>query len=237
MPAANNATIDTHYDFLPQSPFNVWDIVVKDQDGKVLSPEWACGDGSKPAITLDCKWVGPKGETGFSMSFASDPSDAADSSRPATAAGLKMDDVAAIDWTPHDDGASAAGPPAIVVAVDAPAVELEAAQLLADWCGKVYAGSSTAPPLPVVAPDAARGKPQFAIGIGATAALGLPASDVAISVLGIDGYCLTSNRTVALRSTQSVALTGAPNSTGTVNAAQIAVSQTVILLTSPLHLY
>ena len=117
--------------------------------------------------------------------------------------------------------AAAAAAPAIVLAPDAPLPEQEAAQLLASWCGKLHAGSLAAPPLPIVAPGAAKGKPQFAVGVAATAALGLPAPDVALSVLGPDGYVLTSNRTASLRAlAPSVALSGAPNSTGTVYAAQ-----------------
>ena len=32
----------SHYNWLPQSPYNIWDIVVKDQDGKDLTVPWKC---------------------------------------------------------------------------------------------------------------------------------------------------------------------------------------------------
>ena len=108
-------------------------------------------------------------------------------------------------------------PPAIVVALDASAAEQQAAQLLATWCGKLGAWSNNCQhcPLPIVTPAAATGKPQFAVGVAATAALGLSASDLALDALGVDGYVLTTNRTALLRaSAGSVALSGAPNSTG-----------------------
>jgi hypothetical protein len=70
--AINNATIDPSFDMLPQSPYRIWDVVVKDQEGKALNPEWKCGPGAPPAITLDCGWTGPKGESGFSMGFGSE---------------------------------------------------------------------------------------------------------------------------------------------------------------------
>ena len=58
---------ETNYDFLPQSPYNIWDIVVKDQDGKPLAPDWKCQQSG--GITLDCDWTGPGGEKGISMAF------------------------------------------------------------------------------------------------------------------------------------------------------------------------
>lgn len=48
------------------------------QNGKLLGPEWECGDGDKPGITLDCNWTGDKGEKGISMKFAKGPDTAKD---------------------------------------------------------------------------------------------------------------------------------------------------------------
>ena len=114
--------------------------------------------------------------------------------------------------------ATAWWPPAIVVASGASAIELQAAQLLATWCGKLHAwgngNNCQHCPLPIVTPAAAKGMPQFAVGVEATAALGLPASDLALDKLGVDGFVVTANRTALLRaSAGSVALSGAPNST------------------------
>ena len=122
---------------------------------------------------------------------------------------------------------SVAGPwPLIVVASDAPAVEQQAAKLLASWCGRLPFGERGAfGELPIVTPAVAakaKNKTQFAVGASATAALGLLASDLSFDKLGGDGFVLTSNRTALLRSAPagSVALSGAPNSTGTIYAAQ-----------------
>ena len=109
-------------------------------------------------------------------------------------------------------------PPAIVVAPGASAIERQSAQLLATWCGKLHAwghgNNCQHCPLPILTPDAAKGKPQFAVGVAATAALGLPASDLALDKLGVDGFVVTTNRTALLRaSAGSVALSGAQNST------------------------
>ena len=126
-----------------------------------------------------------------------------------------------------------------MVAPDASAAEHEAAQLLAEWCGKLHAGSDSAPPLPVVAPGLARQR-QFAVGVAASAALGLTASDVARTVLGPDGYVLTSNRTSLLRGSAagSIALSGAPNSTGgALNAAQKLLGDSTALSPLPLISY
>jgi hypothetical protein len=68
----NNSSKDPSYEFLPRSPYNIWDLVVKDQDGKALEPAWECSS-VKPGITLDCGWTGDHGEKGISMRFASDP--------------------------------------------------------------------------------------------------------------------------------------------------------------------
>ena len=58
----------SNYDWLPQSPYNVWDIVVKDQDGNHIAVPWKCEH--EGGITLDCNWKSPEGEPGISMSFA-----------------------------------------------------------------------------------------------------------------------------------------------------------------------
>ena len=68
----------SHYNWLPQSPYNIWDIVVKDQDGKDLTVPWKCSQSS--GITLDCDWKGAKGEKGISMAFPSSAANWEDSS-------------------------------------------------------------------------------------------------------------------------------------------------------------
>ena len=71
-------------DWLPQSPYNIWDIVVKDQDGKDLTVPWKCSQSG--GITLDCDWKGAKGEKGISMAFPS----SADSWEDSSAAGIDV---------------------------------------------------------------------------------------------------------------------------------------------------
>lgn len=59
----------SNYDWLPQSPYNVWDIVVKDQDGADIEVPWKCSQ--EGGITLDCSWKSPDdGKSGISMAFA-----------------------------------------------------------------------------------------------------------------------------------------------------------------------
>ena len=58
----------SNYDWLPQSPYNVWDIVVKDQDGKDIAVPWKCEQ--EGGISLDCNWKSPEGTNGISMAFA-----------------------------------------------------------------------------------------------------------------------------------------------------------------------
>eukprot|EP01052_Picozoa_sp_SAG31_P051789 SAG31_NODE_12467_length_939_cov_2.242857_2_plen_152_part_01 len=58
----------SNYDWLPQSPFNVWDLVVKDQDGSDIEVPWQCEQSG--GITLDCNWKSPQGGPGISMAFA-----------------------------------------------------------------------------------------------------------------------------------------------------------------------
>ena len=75
----------SHYNWLPQSPYNIWDIVVKDQDGKDLTVPWKCSQSG--GITLDCDWKGSSGEKGISMAF---PSSAADSEEHRSADGTDV---------------------------------------------------------------------------------------------------------------------------------------------------
>ena len=58
----------SNYDWLPQSPYNIWDIVVKDQDGADIKVPWKCEESG--GITLDCDWKSSTGEPGISMAFA-----------------------------------------------------------------------------------------------------------------------------------------------------------------------
>lgn len=58
----------SNYDWLPQSPYNVWDIVIKDQDGNDVTVPWKCEQ--EGGIALDCNWKSPEGKPGISMSFA-----------------------------------------------------------------------------------------------------------------------------------------------------------------------
>eukprot|EP01065_Artemidia_motanka_P017608 TRINITY_DN2103_c0_g1_i1.p1 TRINITY_DN2103_c0_g1~~TRINITY_DN2103_c0_g1_i1.p1 ORF type:complete len:260 (+),score=68.41 TRINITY_DN2103_c0_g1_i1:79-858(+) len=48
------------WQWLPRSPYYVWDIVVKDQNGQTMDPKWSCehhGNPDGPAvIKLDCNW-------------------------------------------------------------------------------------------------------------------------------------------------------------------------------------
>jgi hypothetical protein len=128
----------------------------------------------------------------------------------------------------HSEGndISVVEPPLIVLASDAPAVEQQAAKLLANWCGKLHFGERGAfGTLPIVTPAVAakaKNKTQFVVGASGSAALGILASDLTFDKLGGDGFVLTSNRTALLRSAAagSFALSGAPNSTGTIYAAQ-----------------
>jgi hypothetical protein len=83
----------------------------------------------------------------------------ADDTGPASSSGL---------WDPSGSSTAAAAwpsalaslrsPPAIVVAADAPAAERAAAQLLANWCAKLHTRTATALPLPILTPEAAKGK-------------------------------------------------------------------------------
>jgi len=72
----------TNYDWLPQSPFNIWDIVVEDQDGKAIVPDWHCEQAG--GITLDCDWTGPNGEKGISMVFPQTAAAAAAADEPSS---------------------------------------------------------------------------------------------------------------------------------------------------------
>ena len=64
----------SNYDWLPQSPYNVWDIVVKDQDGTDIKVPWKCDQ--EGGITLDCSWKSPDGKPGISMAFAQNTAEA-----------------------------------------------------------------------------------------------------------------------------------------------------------------
>jgi len=63
-----NTSDPANYHWLPQSPYNVWDVAVLDQDGNSLVPDWKCGD-APPSIFVNCSWHGPNGEKGFQMTF------------------------------------------------------------------------------------------------------------------------------------------------------------------------
>lgn len=100
----------------------------------------------------------------------------------------------------------------VAVAPDGTAAELEAASLLAAFMGRLNAGGDeSAPPLPVVSPTVAAGRPHVAIGVKASAALGVSAAD--LIGLGPEGFLLSSNRTAEMRSTCAVVLAGTPDST------------------------
>jgi hypothetical protein len=66
-----NTSDPANYQWLPQSPYNVWDVVVHDQNGNVLQPTWKCSD-APPSIFVNCSWSGPndnsKGHS-FQMTF------------------------------------------------------------------------------------------------------------------------------------------------------------------------
>lgn len=62
-------------------------------------------------------------------------------------------------------------------------------------------------------PSAAKGKAQLAVGVGAATALGIPTADLSYEVLGPEGFVASSNRSAALRGSNSYALSGTANST------------------------
>ena len=98
------------------------------------------------------------------------------------------------------------------MAPDGTAAELEAASLLAAFMGQLnVGGNESAPPLPVVSPIAAAGRPHIAVGAAASATLGVTAADLV--GLGPEGFILSANRTAEVRSTCAVVLAGTPNST------------------------
>ena len=98
----------------------------------------------------------------------------------------------------------------VAVATTGSKAEQAAASMLAAFLGQLAAnGAATAPPLPIVSPLAAAGKPHVAVGAEAAAALGLPASDLA--GLGQEGFVLSSNRTAGIRASCAVVLAGASN--------------------------
>ena len=110
-----------------------------------------------------------------------------------------------------DSGAAAAACTMVVtVASDATAAEREAAGELAAAAGEMCGDGSA---LKITTPSAATGKQQLAVGVGAATALGVPATDMAYEVLGAEGYVASSNRSAALRASNSYALSGAANST------------------------
>jgi hypothetical protein len=92
----------------------------------------------------------------------------------------------------------------VAVAADGSPAEQGAAELLAEFMGRLAAGgAATAPPLKIVTPAAAAGQPHLAVGAAAAAALGLPASALA-SLNSSEGFVLTSNRTAGIRSSCAV---------------------------------
>ena len=98
---------------------------------------------------------------------------------------------------------------------------LNASIFLAAWIPRIAMGDYAAAPLRIVSPIAAHGLAQVAVGRVAVAALGVPAADLSSTVLGMEGFLLSSNRTAAIRADGSVALSGAANSSvGTMYAAQ-----------------
>merc|ERR1711959_834615 len=61
-------TIVKYKSFAPQTPIQVWDMVIKDQDGKELKPDWSCK--GKKGIKLNCNWS-DGGRKGIQASFSS----------------------------------------------------------------------------------------------------------------------------------------------------------------------
>jgi len=61
-------TIAKYNTFAPQTPLQVWDMVIKDQDGKELQPDWSCK--GKKGIKLNCNWS-DGGRKGIQASFPS----------------------------------------------------------------------------------------------------------------------------------------------------------------------
>jgi hypothetical protein len=122
-------------------------------------------------------------------------------------------------WCEHGGGGGVADAPAstcdgkirlVAVATTGSSAEQAAASMLAAFLGQLAAnGAATAPPLPIVSPLAAAGKPHVAVGAEAAAALGLPASDLAD--LGQEGFVLSNNRTAGIRASCGVVLAGASN--------------------------
>jgi hypothetical protein len=110
-------------------------------------------------------------------------------------------------------------PPLVVVAANATAIESRAAHELAYFLGQLVASDA---PVQVVTPVAARGKPQLGVGPSAATALGVAPTDLSFTALGAEGFLASSNRTTLLRTTGSIALSGAIGagdaSTGTLYA-------------------
>ena len=99
-----------------------------------------------------------------------------------------------------------ATPPLIAVAANATAIESRAAHELAYFIGRLVGPDA---PVQVVTPGAARGKPQLGVGPAAAMALGVAPADLSFTALGVDGFLASSNCTALLRTTGSIALSGA----------------------------
>ena len=98
----------------------------------------------------------------------------------------------------------------VAVAANATPYEIDAGLQLADMVGQILGMPG---PLQVVSPADATGKAHFAVGFGAAVAIGIPPQDLDFSIIGPEGFVASTNRSTALRSTRSVALSGAANST------------------------
>jgi hypothetical protein len=130
--------------------------------------------------------------------------------RPIAAVNLQVVPHSSIVLAGDSAGRAAVCTMVVTVASDATAAEQEAAGDLAALVGGLCGDGSA---LKIVTPSAATGKPQLAVGVGAATSLGIPTTDLSYEALGAEGFVASSNRSAALRSSNSYALSGAANST------------------------